>query len=819
MSRKAVRIITLCALCTFAPSLYSAEEENDEARNLFELANGLYLRGPVYYGQAIIQYKEFLRRYHNDKRCDDAMFFLGKCLRKQGKYEEALQVFLNHRKFKGSPKRDEANLRTGQVYFSLGTYPEAIQYLLKVYDKKEVEESLAKSSALWLGRAYLNSSQPQKAIRALAGVADGKENPWVPYANFYLGRAYRDAGNFEKAIERFEKAGATLSEKNTKAESLFMVAESYANLKKYEKAYLAYRRLVEKHPGSPFRGQAAFGAVSSLHRRKDYVGAIEVHKICQKFIPPDLQAETAYILANSYYNTDKPEEAMDAYREVSKDYPKSRFAPLADYEACFCLFLDDKFDAVIVSGKDFVKKYPSYPEIGNIHFLIAESLYKQVRIKEARAQYQVVVAQYSKSLFFKDASFKVGECYFKEKELGKARKTFREFATIYPTSKWAVKALSRAAECGLELARKAKPELQQAQYEEVARDRKALYEALVERDPKDVLAGQTLFLLGVTYLKLNRYDDMAKAFGKLVEAYPKNQNLAEAYYWLAVQSEKAKQYDIAIGYFERSLALNPKGLYSDRAKLRLADAYYKRDDKDDKEKAASLIVELLRSDPQSDVAAQAHLWTGEFHLEKGNYDEAMEVYNLFIKKFKGNGLLERAYYGLGDCHFKKEEWQKAIDNFTKAIAFKGDSISLSRLHSGIAHFKLGRNKQARELLSEVARSGRRELKAKAIRSLGNIEFDLAQVMKTPEKKRKQYNLARRNYITVVIVHNESEVRPECMYRAAECLEQEGLLSKDEKLLQESKKLLRELMAEYPDNEFAKKARERLETAPAAASGE
>ncbi len=816
MSRKTVRIITLCVISTFAPCLYSAEEMEDQAEDLFRLATGLYIRGDLYYGQAIIQFEEFLNRYPNDKRCDDAMFFLGKCLRKQGKYQEALQVFLDHQKFNGSPKRDEANLRTGQIYFSLGKYTEAIQYLLKVYDKKQVDESLAKSSALWLGRAYLKSSQPKKAIPVLTRVADGKTNPWAPYANFYLGRAYRDARSFEKAIERFEKAGATLPEKNAKAESLFMVAEAYANLKNYQKAYTAYKTLVEKHPASPFHGQAAFGAVWSLHRDKHYGNAIKAYEVCRKFIPQNSQPEAAYILANSYYNTKKPEQAMQTYRRVSKDYPKSPFAPLADYEACFCLFLQDKFDEVIASGKDFVKKYPSYSEIGNIHFLMGESLYERSRIKEAQAQYQIVVARHSKSLFFKDASFKLGECYLKEGELAKARKAFRDFATVYPTSKWAVKALARAADCGLELARKAKPEVQQAQYEELARDRKALYTALVERDPKDVLAGETLFLLGVTYLKLNRSDDMVKTFEKLVQTYRKNENCAEAYYWLASESEKAKQYDSAIGYFERSLSLKPKGPYSHRAKRRLADIYYK---KDDKEKAASLIVELLRSDPESNVAAQTHLWTGEFLLEKGNYDEAMEVYDLFLKKFKGNRLLERAHYGLGDCHFKKGQWQKAIDNFTKATAFKGEWISLSRLDSGIAHLKLGRNKQARELLGEVARSGRRELKAKAIRSLGNMEFDLAQVAKTPEEKSKQYKLARRNYITVVIVHNESEVRPECMYRAAECLEQEGLLSKDEKLLQESKKLLRELMEGYPNNEYAVKARERLETAPAAASGE
>lgn len=817
VSAKAIKIITLCAICIFSPCLSSGEEAEDEADKLFRLATGLYVRGPVYHRQAIIQYREFLNRYPNDKRCDDATFFLGKCLRKQGNYEEALRVFLNHERFKGSPRRDEANLRTGQIYFSLGKYPEAVQYLLKVHNKKQVDENLVKSSALWLGRAYLKSNQPEKAIPPLANLADGKKNPWAPYANFYLGRAYRDKGELSKAIVRFQKAEATLPEKNAKAEALFMMAEAYANMKKYGRAYAAYKTLVEKHPESPFHGRAAFGAVWSLHRAGSYGDAIKAYDVCRKFIPQISQAEATYILGNSYYNTKKLDEAQQAYRKVSRNYPKSPFAPRADYEACFCLFLQNKFDEVVASGKSFVKNYPSRPEVGNIHFLMAESLYERNRIDEAQLHYQAVVAKYPKSLFFEQASFKLGDCQLKEGLLKEARKTFRDFAAAYPTSELAVTALARAAEeCGLELVRKAKPQLRQAQYREVARDYEALYSALVKKDPKGPLAGETLYKVGATYLKLDRHDDMTKAFKELVKSYPKNNNCADAYYWLASESEKAKEYDGAIDFFERSLELKPKGPYAARAKRRLADVYFK---KDDKEKAASLIVETLRSDPQSDVAAETHLWAGEFLLKKEDYARAIEVYALFLKKFKRNPLLERAYYGLGDCYFKQAKWQKAIDNFTRAIELKGDWISLSRLQSGIAHLKLGQNKQAEQLLLEVKESGRPELEAKAIFWLGNMDFELAQAMKSPKEKAVQYNKALRKYITVVIVHNNSEVRPECMYRAAECLEQGGLLSENEKLLQESKKQLRELIKEYPDNELAKKAREKLETKPPPRPGE
>ncbi len=797
MLRKITFAMTLGAIWLSAPCGYSVEETRDEATLLFELANGLYKRGPAYYGQAIIQYREFLSRHPRDERCDDATIRLGNCLRKQGKYNEALQAFLNHQKFKGSPRRDEANLRTGQVYFSLEKHPEAIQYLRKVYAKVGIDENLAGSSALWLGWAYLKNGQPKEAVPILTRLADGPENPLVPWANFHLGYAYRALEDFNSAIERFQKAATALP--TQRAETLFMIAEAYANLKEYQEAYSAYKELVEKYQQSPFHGRAAFGAVWSLYTGKDYDKAVLAYSVCQKFIPKESQAEAVYILGNCYYETKKLNEALQSYRKVSGDYPRSDFAPRADYKSCWCLFLLDQFTGVISAGTAFVKAYPDYPDIANVHFLLGESFLKRNRVKDAQSQYETVVRKHPRSMFLQDASFMLGECQFKGGLLEEARSTFREFAATYPASNRASKALARAAECGLQLARKAKPKDQPARFREVAGDYNALYELLVSQDPKDPLAGDTLYQLGVTYARLNKHDDMIKAFETLVKDYPKNGNCAEAYYWLASESEKAENYPLAVERFQRSFGLKPSGPYAEQTRRRLVDVYYK---KGDKEEAATLIVQMLRDNPQSDIAPQTHLWAGDFLLEKGGYTDAIELYSLFLTKFKKSPLSERAYYGLGDSYFKQENWQKAVDSFARAIEFKGEWVSLSRLSSGIALLKLGRSKEAEQSLREVERSGGAELEPKAIFWLGNMHFNLAPSLEPREEQIEQYNLARKEYIKVVILHNRSEVRPECMYRVAECLQEEGLI-------QESKKQLQELIQDYPNHEFAKKAREKL----------
>lgn len=797
--------LALCAVTLLLLAVCRAEQADTEADKLFDLANGLYVRGNAFYGQAVRQYREFLSRYPNDERCDQAAFFLGNCLRELGQNEEALKAYLDHRKFKNSPNRDMVDFRTGQVYFSLGKYPDAIQSLLKVHNKK-VEQNLADSVDFWLGWSYLKNNEPLKAIPVLTKLADGKEGPLVPWANFHLAYAHLAAEDLAKCIERFEKAAGTLPQHQ--AECLFRMAEARAKLGKYQEAYAEYREIVEKHAESPFRRRAAFGAVWSLYTAKDYANAIVVYDLVEKLLPDESRAEAAYILANSYYETNKLSDALKMYRKVVSEFQENPFAARAEYKACWCLFLQGAHDDVITAGRAFLKKYSSDAEVGNVHFLVGESLYEKNRLSEALSEYQTIIGRFPTMPFRDKAMYKLGLCSLKTGQLEQARDTFRSFAAAYPENELAPEALGRAAECGLTLARLAdKPELQATQYDEVARD----YAALVAKYPKLPVAAAALYQLGVTYARLEKHDAMIQTFEKLVKQYPKHDNAAEAYYWLGSESEKAGQNDSAAQYFEQSLNLKPTGPYAEQAKYRLAGIYFQKDPED--ELAAGLLLEILRSNPQSNVPEDAHLGVGDLFLKKAKYDAAIEAYGLFLKKYGGKATprLEKAYYGLGDCYFKQGKWQQAIDNLSKAIQFKGDLAPLAKLNAGVAHLRLGQNKQAEELLSDVARSGVVELEAKAYYWLGNMRFDLAQTLEKQEDRVKQFDLARGEYMWVVILYTLSEVRPECMFWAAECLEQEGLL-------EDAKQELQRLIREYPGSEFTKKAREKLGEVPASTTG-
>ena len=86
-------VVVTSVTASLFPALATAQEadattvKDDAATRQYDFANGLYIRGKAFFGQAAEQYRIFLRDYPDDARCDEALFRLGECYRNDGKLD------------------------------------------------------------------------------------------------------------------------------------------------------------------------------------------------------------------------------------------------------------------------------------------------------------------------------------------------------------------------------------------------------------------------------------------------------------------------------------------------------------------------------------------------------------------------------------------------------------------------------------------------------------------------------------------------------------------------------------------------------------
>jgi tol-pal system protein YbgF len=81
---------------------------------------------------------------------------------------------------------------------------------------------------------------------------------------------------------------------------------------------------------------------------------------------------------------------------------------------------------------------------------------------------------------------------------------------------------------------------------------------------------------------------------------------------------------------------------------------------------------------------------------KGNFQLAIEGFNLYREQFPNSPLSDNALYWIGECHFSLEEFERAIENFNELILNypSGDKIAAAYLKKGISLMDLGKKEEA-----------------------------------------------------------------------------------------------------------------------------
>jgi len=765
-----------------------AATQDDAATRQFDFANGLYLRGKAFYGQAAEQYRIFLRDYPADERCDEALFRLGECYRKDGKLADALKTFDEHaRRFGAGKNADRAALRRGQVLDALGKHADAIAAFRTIMQGSAAPE-FKQAAQYRVAKALLDAGQADEAIKLYTAIADTDGDRFRPYAIYQLGVAHLERGAPDEAVKRFNQLAGLSAE--FAPEALFRVGEIEFKRDRYAEAAAAYRQVADKHAESTYAGAAAYGLVQSLARAKQYKEAIAAYDKYKALVPKPVQPQTAYLVANAHYELGRYDVAFKFYEQTARDAPKTELALKAEFKMAWCRYFLKQFDTLAKTGTAFLNEHPRFPDADKVHYLVAEAFLQLQRPQDALLHYETIVKDYADSPVAVEAEYKLGWCLFQKGEYDPARTRFLGFADKRRDDRRAAEAVARAAECSIKLVK--------------MQDAVADYQRLLSDYPQDALAEGALFQLGLAYLSLDDQDNAVATFLDFVKRYPESRYAPDARYWIGSQKQKAGEQDEAIAYLKKAVETGTEPRFIERAKYKLATIYHENKEFDT---AADIWLDMLKKNEKADVPDSTHLWTAGYLLGQQRFADAKLLYEAFFKKFSGAAVAkescEEAHFGLGECLRHEKKWEPALGQYNKAIAFKGPLKLRAELYAAECLLKLGKEDEAVALLTELVKTEEPTIESSALYWLGTVDISRAKKEKDAAKAAELFDAANKRFLRVVILYGNADERPECMFRAAEC--HEALGNPDE-----AAKQFRELIEEYPESPFTKEARKRLD---------
>ncbi len=661
------KIVVIVVLILFITSFSFAQESPKEAELLF-MAKKAYEDG--FYDVAMGMLDRFQKSYPDSAKFSEARLLVGQSYFHQGRYLEALNTleslladpkaanlkdalyfWIAELHFKGNNFEKAVNFYQKLIndfpqssyvpaaYYSLGwsfsqmgKYSQALESLKSLLERFPSEPQ-SKDAAFKLIECLYNLKEYTELKNKIKSVLKLYANDVLrlPYLYFYLAESEYYLGNLNEAAKNYLKSAQSFKDELAQSLAKLGLGWSYLKLKRYDEAEdifadIKQTSLDKKSLDILILGQAVLMSQSNR--------TYEAKKLYQQLInvssDPSIRLQAYIGKADAFYNLAEYSQAVKAYEEGLEDITKTEnqangTSELVDklrYNLALAYIKQGVAKSGIAVFEDIVTKSVDPAVRGGALCQIGDTYQDMGEYLKAEEAYARILKQYPDASFADYALYQTGLSQLKRTDSISAIVSFKLLPKNYPQSKFlddAYYSLGVAyfnnKDYGLasETLAKFKNELKSSH-----------------------LSGQAVFMLGLTFIDLEKIDEALNIFKDISKQYSQDGELTQ------------------------------------KAEYEIADCYYKLG----QEKEAVERFTLLRAKyPDSKLTPEIMWWLGQYYYRLNDLNLARRYFGSLTKDFPDNSLAGDALYALGLVFRDENKLAQAIESFNMAIKFAGGGAS------------------------------------------------------------------------------------------------------------------------------------------------
>jgi len=330
-----------------------------------------------------------------------------------------------------------------------------------------------------------------------------------------LARIARELDQFEK-IENFDSA------------LRLRLAMAYKELQRYREAALVLEDMLARMPEDPIVEKASLALIQCWMQVERWPKAVEAaDTYLSKFKRkdnPDVPM-VHFLKASALHADRKPNDAELAFATVHQLHPEHELAPRALFMEGICLLEQELNLEAMDAFKDTAKRYPKSDVNEDCFYWTGMALSFEKRHAETREHMENYLRRFTKDArYVPDATFRIAFCSFGIPEYPRAIKELRAFIETYPGSQFAEEAKLLLGDA---LGAEGKVD-----------DAVAVFKS-VDRSLSAKFYEEAQFRIGNIYKLTERPDDMQAHYEQFIQANPESQRIAEAVYWVGVTHDNA----------------------------------------------------------------------------------------------------------------------------------------------------------------------------------------------------------------------------------------------------------------------------------------
>lgn len=306
-------------------------------------------------------------------------------------------------------------------------------------------------------------------------------------------------------------------------------------------------------------------------------------------------------------------------------------------------------------------------------YYAADALLKMGKKDEASAGFEFIVNNVVWSNFREQSLFKLGLIYFDELRYSLSRTRFMQLLNQYPRSEFSGSALYWIGESYAQ--------------EGMLQDAIEFLEKAIEDSRTNPFKEYTIYNLASVYEKTGDYQNAVKYYDQLLSFYPQSKLVEQAQIRIGICYFNLKDYHSSILELNNPVISKlPDALYSESLYL-LANSYYRVEEYANAQNSYSEIIErfplssVIRdahyglawsyfqqkkytdaynvfnylSEGNDSIAIKSFVWKGESLRYAGKNNEALRIYEEFLRKYPSSYLAPRVEYQMGTVYFDENK--------------------------------------------------------------------------------------------------------------------------------------------------------------------
>lgn len=542
----------------------------------------------------------------------------------------------------------------GDAFFNKGQYQNALKYL-EIY--REKGGKMSQRDHFELGYCYYQVGDYERAINSFnkivagAGKADLQQNAW-----YHLGDSYLKTGDKRKAMTAFKAASEIEALPSVREDAFFNYAKlAYEFSDPFQDAISTLNQYLKTYPKSPKRAEVNKYLANLYITTKDYEKALEAIEETGLKDPAMKEAyqKIAFFRGSELFNVGRLNAAQAKFDESLRYDINQSITALAHYWKGEAYFGLREYDKALVSYEDFRKVNGSFnvSEYNLSFYQTAYCYYKKFDFQKAAADFRRFLRDASNSDLKADAYLRLGDSYLLTGGYIAAADFYQKAIEIHSAD--GDYASYKKAQC-LGLAGKNGQKITQLQ-------------ALIKRYPQSQYVEQSLYDIGITQLQLEQYEEAIASLEGFKNKHPESALIARADVQIGLAYSNTDRNAQALQRYKKVVADYPGSNESMEA-IGLARLIYARENR---------INDYLDWVGELDFVnfSQSNLDSTAFsaafdQYSSGNCASSIEALESYLFRFKKGIFSLRAQYYLADCGKRTGRDEVAAAAYGEILNFK-----------------------------------------------------------------------------------------------------------------------------------------------------